>query len=110
MKTADNYFRGFPALWNAAAFYLFVLQLPPWFNAAAVAALAVASFAPFKFLHPFRVRRLRAVSIAGVIVWAVLALITVARDMNPGPWVVGGLVLIGCYFLGVGLTERTQPE
>ena len=26
MKTADNYFRGFPALWNAAAFYLFVLQ------------------------------------------------------------------------------------
>jgi len=110
MKTADNYFRGFPALWNAAAFYLFVLQLPPWLNAAAVAALAVASFAPFKFLHPFRVRRLRAVSIAGVIVWAVLALITVARDMNPGPWVVGGLVLIGCYFLGVGLTERTQPE
>jgi phosphatidylcholine synthase len=25
MKTEDNYFRGFPALWNAAAFYLFVL-------------------------------------------------------------------------------------
>src|SRR3954469_3133649 len=29
MKTADNHFRGFPALWNAAAFYLFLLQLPP---------------------------------------------------------------------------------
>ena len=26
MKTPDNYFRGFPALWNAAAFYLFILQ------------------------------------------------------------------------------------
>ena len=26
MKTPDNYFRGFPALWNAAAFYLFLLQ------------------------------------------------------------------------------------
>ncbi len=26
MKTADNYFRGFPALWNAVAFYLFLLQ------------------------------------------------------------------------------------
>ena len=26
MKTADNYFRGFPALWNAVAFYLFVLR------------------------------------------------------------------------------------
>ena len=26
MKTADNYFCGFPALWNAAAFYLFLLK------------------------------------------------------------------------------------
>ena len=25
MKTADNYFRGFPALWNLAAFYLYLL-------------------------------------------------------------------------------------
>ena len=26
MKAADNHFRGFPALWNAAAFYLFLLH------------------------------------------------------------------------------------
>ena len=26
MKTADNYFRGFPALWNVVAFYLFLLK------------------------------------------------------------------------------------
>ena len=29
MKASDNHFRGFPALWNAAAFYLFLLHLPP---------------------------------------------------------------------------------
>ena len=29
MKADDNHFRGFPALWNAAAFYLFLLHLPP---------------------------------------------------------------------------------
>src|SRR3954451_12949935 len=28
MKTSDNHFRGFPALWNAVAFYLFMLHLP----------------------------------------------------------------------------------
>src|SRR6266446_5666226 len=50
MQTADNYFRGFPALWNAAAFYLFVLKLPPWLAAAAVGILAALSFARFKFL------------------------------------------------------------
>lgn len=29
MKTDDNHFRGFPALWNGAAFYLFLLKPPP---------------------------------------------------------------------------------
>ena len=33
MKTADSYFRGFPALWNVAAFYLFVVKPPPWAGA-----------------------------------------------------------------------------
>src|SRR4030095_14741783 len=48
MKTADNYFRGFPALWNAAAFYLFLLKPTPWLAAAIVAALAALTFVPFK--------------------------------------------------------------
>ena len=38
MKTKDNYFRGFPTLWNAVAFYLFLLKPQPWLAAAAVAA------------------------------------------------------------------------
>lgn len=29
MKTDDNYFRGFPAVWNVIAFYLYVLMPPP---------------------------------------------------------------------------------
>ena len=55
MKTHDNYFRGFPAVWNLAAFYLYLLEPPPWLAAAMIAALAALSFAPIKFLHPLRV-------------------------------------------------------
>ncbi len=33
MKTDDNYFRGFPAVWNLIAFYIFVLAPPPWAGA-----------------------------------------------------------------------------
>ena len=29
MKSADNHFRGFPGLWNVAAFYLFLLHMRP---------------------------------------------------------------------------------
>ena len=106
MKTADNYFRGFPALWNAAAFYLFLLKPAPWLAAAIVAVLAALTFAPFKFLHPMRVARLRMLNIAALILWSVLALIAVLRDLDPGPWVTAGLVAIGLYFLGIGLTEK----
>jgi phosphatidylcholine synthase len=106
MKTSDNYFRGFPALWNAAAFYLFLLKPAPWLAAAIVVALAVLTFTPFKFLHPMRVARLRAVNVAAVVLWSALALIAVIRDLDAGPWVAGGLLVIGLYFLGVGLTEK----
>src|SRR5262249_35116562 len=57
MKTEDNYFRGFPTLWNAAAFYLFLLKPQPWLAAAVVAGLAGLTFVPLKFVHPFGVVR-----------------------------------------------------
>jgi len=106
MKTVDNFFRGFPALWNAAAFYLFLLKPMPALAAAIVVTLAVLTFVPFKFLHPLRVARLRALNIAALTLWSLLALIAVLRDLAPGPWVAGGLVALGLYFLGVGLTEK----
>jgi phosphatidylcholine synthase len=68
------------------------------------------SFAPFRFLHPFRVTRLRAVSSAAVIAWAVLAVIAVLRNLDAGPWIVGGLVVIGLYFVAVGLTAGSAID
>jgi phosphatidylcholine synthase len=56
MKTEDNYFRGFPALWNVVALYLFAAHIDPWVAAAVVAGLVVLTFAPIHFVHPFRVR------------------------------------------------------
>ncbi len=110
MKTADNFFRGFPALWNLVAFYLLVFRPPSWFAAAAVALLLLLTFAPFKFVHPIRVRRWRAVNIAAVITWAVLALITVWRDLGLGPWVASGLIVIALYILGVGFADQLSKD
>src|SRR4051795_8985649 len=59
MKAADNHFRGFPALWNVAAFYLFLLHPLPALSTLAVAALIVLTFVPIHVLHPLRVVRLR---------------------------------------------------
>ena len=106
MKTPDNYFRGFPGLWNVVAFYLLLLAPPAWIAAAAVTALLVLTFLPFPFLHPVRVKRFRAFNMVLMALWAVLALITIVRDMSPGPYVTGALCVIGLYVLGAGALRR----
>ncbi len=87
MKTKDNYFRGFPAVWNLAAFYLYLLEPPEWAAAVAVAILAVLSFAPIKFLHPLRVQHWRTFNIALLALWAVLAFVAVVQNLSPGLYV-----------------------
>src|ERR1700710_1026844 len=64
MKSADNHFRGFPALWNAAAFYLFLLHLPPALGSLGIAVLIALTFAPFHTIHPMRVVRLRGLTLS----------------------------------------------
>jgi phosphatidylcholine synthase len=110
MKTEDNYFRGFPALWNAVAFYLFLLRPQPWLAVAIIVVLAMLTFTPFKFIHPMRVIRLRALNIAALAAWSVLALIALVRGLEPGPWVAGGLVAIAVYFLAVGLSDKAGRD
>ena len=106
MKTEDNYFRGFPATWNLAAFYLYLLEPPSWLAAAALIVLAGLSFAPIRFLHPVRVRRWRRLNIALLGAWAVLAIIAVAANLQPGLVVTIPLSLIAIYFFAAGLLRR----
>ncbi len=82
MKTGDNHFRGFPALWNAAAFYLFLLQPPPMVATIGIAILIVLTFVPFNVIHPVRVVRLRPLTLSLVAIWAVLAIYVVFKDFD----------------------------
>src|SRR6202140_160070 len=70
MKAADNHFRGFPGLWNVAAFYLFLLHLSPALSSLGIAVLIVLTFVPFRVLHPIRVVRLRTVTLSLLAAWA----------------------------------------
>ena len=100
MKAADNHFRGFPALWNAAAFYLFLLHLPPALSSLGVAVLIVLTFVPFHVLHPIRVKRLRGLTLSLLAVWAVLSIVALANDFNVGPAMTTTLCVIAAYIIG----------
>lgn len=106
MKTRDNYFQGFPAVWNLAAFYLYLLEPAPWLAAASIAVLAGLTFAPVRFVHPLRVRQLRPLNVALLIVWAGLGLLAVVYDLQPGIYVAIPLAVIAGYFLIAGLLQR----
>lgn len=106
MKTEDGHFRGFPALWNVAAFYLFVLKPTPWVGALAAAVLAAATFAPIHFIHPIRARRWRMLNLAALALWVLLALLALADNLDPPAWVGGALAAIAIYLVIVGLLRR----
>jgi phosphatidylcholine synthase len=107
MKMDDNSFRGFPALWNAAAFYLILVSPPAWAATAAVTLLVIATFVPFRFIHPLRVRKGRMLNLAVLVLWSVLALVTLAHRMVPGPAVTIALCVIAAYFVIVGTLRHT---
>ena len=103
MKTRDNYFRGFPAVWNLAAFYLYLLEPPEWAAALAILVLAALSFAPVKFLHPVRVKHWRKVNVSLLALWAPLAFVAIVEDLSPSLYVTVPLSLIAVYFFVAGL-------
>jgi phosphatidylcholine synthase len=100
MKTPDNHFRGFPALWNAAAFYLFLLQPPPALASLCVAALIVLTFVPLHVIHPVRVTRLRGLNLALMALWGVLAIVVLARNFDVAAPVSIALCAIALYVVG----------
>jgi phosphatidylcholine synthase len=103
MKTWDGYFRGFPALWNVAAFYLFLLKPPPWLGAASIVVLAAATFAPIYFVHPIRAKQWRMFNLAALVAGIGLGVLALMQNLQPPPWVAGALGAVAVYFVVVGL-------
>ena len=97
---------GFLRCGTSAAFYLYLLEPPPWLAAAAIVVLAALSFVPIRFVHPLRVRHMRAFNIMLLTAWAVLAGVAVIQNLSPGPYVTWPLSVIAVYFFTAGLLRR----
>ena len=106
MKAADNHFRGFPGLWNIAAFYLFLLHLSPALSSLGIAVLIVLTFVPFRVLHPIRVARLRWLTLSLIAVWTVLAMFALINDFHVGSGVTVALCAIAIYVVGCDAAIR----
>ncbi|MGE0563922.1 MAG: phosphatidylcholine/phosphatidylserine synthase [Pseudolabrys sp.] len=110
MKSEDNHFRGFPAVWNVVTFYLLALKPDAWLGTTVIGCLVIVTFIPVYFVHPLRVRRGRILNIMMLTLWAALAVITVLSGLEPNAWVSAGLLATAGYFLVAGLRTATGRE
>ncbi len=116
MKSHDYYFVGFPALWNLVVLYFHVMQSGPWINLTVIALCCVLTFVPLKYVHPFRVRDWRAVTIPVTVLWAATSFRLVlihpeefkAREASPAIfWLWVGA---SCYFAALSIWRSLRPE
>lgn len=84
-KTAENDFRGFPALWNLVVFYMLITHSTQETNLVVVVLLSALVFAPIRVLHPVRVEAGRRYNLPLVVIWLVLIFAYLIRAENGLP-------------------------
>ena len=103
-KTDDDFFRGFPSLWNIVAFYLWHYQLPTDIAAGLVATLSITVLAPLKFVYPTRTRTLRNVTLAMMTLWGLHSLFALLWDA----W--SGMLIYPFYYVGLSAYLQIRKD
>jgi phosphatidylcholine synthase len=109
-KGDDYSFIGFPAVWNLVAFYLFALSVPQWATYLLVAACVVLTFVPMRWVHPLRVIRLRLLTLAITLGWAVAAIATVWEGFPARGASLLMLIVAAAYLIGLALRRSFWPR
>ncbi|MEN0087455.1 MAG: CDP-alcohol phosphatidyltransferase family protein [Pseudomonadota bacterium] len=86
VKSDDFYFVGFPALWNVAVLYFYLLDTTPITNLVVIAVLSVLTFVPWKYVHPLRVRALRKTTLVVTCLWSAAILCLLLEVPPYGLW------------------------
>ncbi len=115
MKTSDNYFEGFPATWNLVVLCFFILDSAQTTNLAFIALLGALTFTKLKFIHPFRVIRLRMITMFMTAVWGISSTwLLLAKTNVPliesEPTAFGAWLFSSLYFVGVGAVRSFQQN
>jgi phosphatidylcholine synthase len=110
MKTKENFFKGFPVVWNMVVFTLFVIAPGEWVSFAVVMICAILTFLPVNFLHPVRVRRLRPINLSVFGLWCALGLVALIQGLESGAIVQLGIALCGLYLFCIGGVMQFWPN
>jgi phosphatidylcholine synthase len=110
MKTKENFFKGFPVVWNMVVFTLFVIGPGEYLSFAVVVISAILTFAPIHFLHPVRVKRLRPFNLGVFLAWCAFGAVALLQDMEAHPAVRAGIGATGVYLFCIGAVMQALPQ
>lgn len=102
MKLPDNCFRGFPVTWNMLVFVLFAFPGLQHYALAIVVVFVVLTFAPVRFVHPVRVKRLRPLTLLVAVMWLACAFLAARTNMLAEGLAGIGLAVSSIYLLVIG--------
>ena len=104
LMTSDNFYKGFPCIWNILLFYLYLFDLTQVYNLFLISACILLKFIPIKFIHPLRVNKYRRYSAVFMVLWFVSSfkiLLSSFYDLNNnfdylflGIWLISNIYFI----------------
>ena len=106
--TNDNYYNGFPAIWNVVVLYFYIFGSSQMINFTILTLLILLKFSPLKCIHPLRVKKLKHISIFFTIIWFLMSALLVLikqSDINPiyELFFMFSLVVSNIYFISLSL-------
>jgi len=110
MKTKENFFKGFPVVWNIVVFALFVIEPGEWVSFAVVVIAGLLTFVPVNFLHPVRVKRLRNINLPVFLLWCAFAAVALLQQMDASDWVKIGITVSSLYLVVIGGVMQFFPN
>ncbi|WP_336276804.1 phosphatidylcholine synthase [Bartonella sp. CB178] len=110
MKTKENFFKGFPVVWNMIIFMLFVVKPEKWMVLTIITLSAITSFLPIYFIHPVRVVRLRKLNFSIFLLWCLFGTAAFFYQLNAPYWVKIGISVTGVYMYCIGAIMQLFPQ
>ncbi len=114
LKTRDNFFDGFPATWNLVVLGFYLLDSGPVLNGIVVIICGVLTFFPVKFIHPFRVKSIRPVTIGMTVMWALVTVHLITRRgagtdlFQAEPAALLFFSLVSLYFIALSIVRSVR--
>jgi len=110
MKTAENFFSGFPVCWNMLVFTLFAINASEWTAMIVVFVAVFLTFLPIYFLHPVRVVRLRPLNMAIFLAWCLFSGWSLLLDFDSPLWLGWAITLSAIYLSVIGAVLQLFPK